>query len=71
LEPEIVGHLQQWKGKPGNVVAEDDDFFEALISGTIIFAIQNYGLLLQMKLGLCLVLLAQKVNFPSTSESWE
>lgn len=71
LEPEIVGHLQQWKGKPGNVVAEDDDFFEALISGTIIFAIQNYGLLLQMKLGLCLVLLAQKVNFPSTSEPWE
>jgi chalcone isomerase len=40
LEPEIVGHLQQWKGKPGNVLAEDDDFFEALISGTIIPAIQ-------------------------------
>ncbi|KAL4620696.1 hypothetical protein ACB092_06G174000 [Castanea dentata] len=35
LEPEIVGHLQQWKGKPGNVVAEDDDFFEALISAPV------------------------------------
>ncbi|GMY08379.1 probable chalcone--flavonone isomerase 3 [Fagus crenata] len=35
LEPEIVGHLQQWKGKPGNVLAEDDDFFEALISAPV------------------------------------
>lgn len=33
LESEIVGHLQQWKGKAGNVLAEDTDFFEALISG--------------------------------------
>lgn len=33
LEPEIVGHLQQWKGKPGDGLAENDDFFDALISG--------------------------------------
>jgi hypothetical protein len=33
LEPKIVGHLQQWKGKPGNELAENDDFFEALIAG--------------------------------------
>lgn len=33
LEPEIVSHLQQWKGKPGNELAENDDFFEALIAG--------------------------------------
>lgn len=33
LDPEIVGHLQQWKGKSGKELAEDDDFFEALISG--------------------------------------
>ncbi|GAV62500.1 Chalcone domain-containing protein [Cephalotus follicularis] len=35
LEPEIVSHLQQWKGKPGNVLAEDDDFFEALINAPV------------------------------------
>ncbi|XP_059456458.1 chalcone isomerase-like protein 2 [Corylus avellana] len=35
LEPEIVKHLQQWKGKPGGVLAEDDDFFEALISAPV------------------------------------
>lgn len=39
LEPEIVKHLQQWKGKPGAVLAEDDDFFDALISGIIISAV--------------------------------
>lgn len=33
LDPEIVGHLQQWKGKKGSELADDDDFFEALISG--------------------------------------
>ncbi|RVW42367.1 putative chalcone--flavonone isomerase 3 [Vitis vinifera] len=32
LEPEIVGHLQPWKGKSGKELAENDDFFEALIS---------------------------------------
>lgn len=36
LEPKIVNHLQQWKGKPGNALAEDDGFFDALISGTVI-----------------------------------
>ncbi|KAK6228756.1 hypothetical protein QUC31_005816 [Theobroma cacao] len=35
LEPEVAGHLQQWKGKPGNVLAEDDDFFEALINAPV------------------------------------
>ncbi|XVF41207.1 hypothetical protein PTKIN_Ptkin01aG0261800 [Pterospermum kingtungense] len=35
LEPEVVGHLQQWKGKPANVLAEDDDFFEALINAPV------------------------------------
>ncbi|XVF81961.1 hypothetical protein PTKIN_Ptkin16aG0004500 [Pterospermum kingtungense] len=35
LEPEVVAHLQQWKGKPGNVLAEDDDFFEALINAPV------------------------------------
>ena len=33
LDCEIVGHLQQWKGKTGKDLAEDDDFFEALVSG--------------------------------------
>lgn len=33
LEPEIVEHLQQWKGKQGSELADDDDFFEAVISG--------------------------------------
>ncbi|KAJ6762293.1 CHALCONE--FLAVONONE ISOMERASE 3-RELATED [Salix koriyanagi] len=35
LEPEIVGHLQQWKGKPANELAENDDFFEALIAAPV------------------------------------
>jgi len=35
LDPEIVGHLKQWKGKPGNVLAEDDDFFDAVASGNV------------------------------------
>lgn len=35
LDPEIVGHLKQWKGKPGNVLAEDDVFFEAVASGNV------------------------------------
>lgn len=33
IDTEVVGHLQQWKGKPGNQLAEDDDFFDALIAG--------------------------------------
>ncbi|KAF8397115.1 hypothetical protein HHK36_016022 [Tetracentron sinense] len=35
LEPEIVGYLQQWKGKTGKELAEDDDFFEAVISAPV------------------------------------
>ncbi|XAR71863.1 Chalcone isomerase [Bertholletia excelsa] len=35
LEPEIVGHLQQWKGKSGKELAEDDEFFEAVISAPV------------------------------------
>nr|DAD25789.1 TPA_asm: hypothetical protein HUJ06_027257 [Nelumbo nucifera] len=35
LEPEVVAHLQQWKGKSGNELAQDDDFFEALISAPV------------------------------------
>ncbi|XP_010067614.2 probable chalcone--flavonone isomerase 3 [Eucalyptus grandis] len=35
LDPEIVGHLKQWKGKPGNVLAEDDDFFDAVASAPV------------------------------------
>lgn len=33
LEPEVAGHLQQWKGKSGKELADDDQFFEALVSG--------------------------------------
>ncbi|CAL0327547.1 unnamed protein product [Lupinus luteus] len=32
LDPEIVGHLQQWKGKSAKELEENDDFFDALIS---------------------------------------
>ncbi|KAL7253550.1 hypothetical protein ACSBR1_007977 [Camellia fascicularis] len=35
LDSEIVGHLQQWKGKTRKDLAEDDDFFEALISAPV------------------------------------
>lgn len=34
LDAQVVGHLQKWKGKSGKELAEDDDFFDALISGT-------------------------------------
>lgn len=33
LEPAIVEHLQQWKGKPAKDLEEDDDFFDAIVSG--------------------------------------
>lgn len=33
LDPEILSHLQQWKGKQGSSLAQDDDFFDALVSG--------------------------------------
>ncbi|XP_077232854.1 chalcone-flavanone isomerase family protein [Tasmannia lanceolata] len=35
LEPEIVGHLQQWKGKTGKELTQDDLFFESLISAPV------------------------------------
>nr|WSP03317.1 chalcone isomerase [Euphorbia maculata] len=35
LDPEILGHLQQWKGKPSNQLVEDDAFFEALIAAPV------------------------------------
>ena len=35
LDPEVLSHLQQWKGKPGAKLAEDDDFFEAIISAPV------------------------------------
>ncbi|KAF5453749.1 hypothetical protein F2P56_028625 [Juglans regia] len=35
LEPKIVNHLQQWKGKPEKALAEDDGFFDALISAPV------------------------------------
>ncbi|KAL5710923.1 chalcone isomerase [Ranunculus cassubicifolius] len=31
LEPEVVEHLKQWKGKPASELTEDDEFFEAII----------------------------------------
>lgn len=36
LDPEISTHLQQWKGKPGKDLAQDDDFFQAIVSGKLI-----------------------------------
>ena len=33
LDPEVVGHLQQWKGKPAKELEEKDEFFDALITG--------------------------------------
>ncbi|KAL9418741.1 hypothetical protein AB3S75_036653 [Citrus x aurantiifolia] len=35
LDPEILSHLQQWKGKPGSSLAQDDDFFDALVSAPV------------------------------------
>lgn len=33
MEPDVVKHLQQWKGKSGAELAQNDDFFDSLISG--------------------------------------
>lgn len=33
MEAEVVGHLQQWKGKSGKELEENDEFFSALVSG--------------------------------------
>ncbi|KAK7282437.1 hypothetical protein RIF29_11204 [Crotalaria pallida] len=35
LDPEIVGHLQQWKGKSAEELEKSDDFFDALISAPV------------------------------------
>ncbi|KGN50734.1 probable chalcone--flavonone isomerase 3 isoform X1 [Cucumis sativus] len=35
LEPSIVEHLQQWKGKAAKDLEEDDDFFQAIISAPV------------------------------------
>lgn len=35
LDTEVVKHLEQWKGKKGSDLAEDDDFFAALISAPV------------------------------------
>ncbi|KAK4793183.1 hypothetical protein SAY86_023618 [Trapa natans] len=35
LEPDISAHLQQWKGKPGTALAEDDDFFQGVINAPV------------------------------------
>ena len=33
MEKEIIDHLGDWKGKRGSELAEDDLFFEAIVSG--------------------------------------
>ncbi|XP_031271344.1 probable chalcone--flavonone isomerase 3 [Pistacia vera] len=35
LDLEVLSHLQQWKGKAGSSLAEDDDFFEAIVSASV------------------------------------
>ncbi|XXG42772.1 hypothetical protein AAC387_Pa01g2965 [Persea americana] len=35
VEPEIVGHLQQFKGKAGDVLGKDDLFYDSLISAPV------------------------------------
>ncbi|KEH35546.1 chalcone-flavanone isomerase family protein [Medicago truncatula] len=40
LEPEVVNHLQQWKGKPAKELEDNDDFFDALISSPVEKAIR-------------------------------
>ncbi|XP_024026032.1 probable chalcone--flavonone isomerase 3 [Morus notabilis] len=35
LDSVVVNHLEQWKGKTGNELAKDDDFFTALISAPV------------------------------------
>ncbi|KAG8390176.1 hypothetical protein BUALT_Bualt01G0056200 [Buddleja alternifolia] len=35
LDPQIVSHLEKWKGKSPSELAEDDDFFEAIISAPV------------------------------------
>ncbi|GAB2212417.1 hypothetical protein Droror1_Dr00020380 [Drosera rotundifolia] len=35
IEPEVVKHLQKWKGKTGKELAEDDEFFEAVAAAPV------------------------------------
>ncbi|KAF3679499.1 putative chalcone--flavonone isomerase 3 [Capsicum annuum] len=35
LDPEIVTHLQQWKGKTGAELTENDEFFEAIVNAPV------------------------------------
>ncbi|GFP86618.1 probable chalcone--flavonone isomerase 3 [Phtheirospermum japonicum] len=35
LDPQIVSHLNKWKGKSAADLAQDDDFFEAIISAPV------------------------------------
>ncbi|KAH6802213.1 Chalcone-flavanone isomerase family protein [Perilla frutescens var. frutescens] len=35
LDPQIVGHLQKWKAKSAADLAEDDDFFDAVVSAPV------------------------------------
>uniref|UniRef100_A0A7N1A1Q6 Chalcone-flavonone isomerase family protein n=1 Tax=Kalanchoe fedtschenkoi TaxID=63787 RepID=A0A7N1A1Q6_KALFE len=35
LDPAVVAHLDKFKGKSGSDLAEDDDFFDALISAPV------------------------------------
>ncbi|XP_023527694.1 probable chalcone--flavonone isomerase 3 [Cucurbita pepo subsp. pepo] len=40
LEPAIVEHLKQWKGKAAEDLLKDDDFFEAIVSAPVEKAIR-------------------------------
>ncbi|KAJ4720227.1 Chalcone-flavonone isomerase family protein [Melia azedarach] len=35
FDPDIFTHLRPWKGKPETSLAEDDDFFDALVSAPV------------------------------------
>ncbi|GMH15444.1 hypothetical protein Nepgr_017285 [Nepenthes gracilis] len=35
MEPEVVTHLQKWKGKTGKELAEDDEFFAAVAAAPV------------------------------------
>ncbi|KAI7750556.1 hypothetical protein M8C21_016408 [Ambrosia artemisiifolia] len=35
IDPVVVTHLQKWKGKSGTELAEDDDFFDCVISAPV------------------------------------
>lgn len=35
IDPEIITHLQKWKGKSGAELAEDDEFFDSVIAAPV------------------------------------